>query len=175
MTRDKTALDRMADRVMDLDSRAYGDERERAVFMESSSFGLTTALYLGLFGAIVSAVLGLVLVPVLLLAMVILPGAAAAWYARRRGVDLQQLAENAGERSTMIALVSFGAGTVLTFGAMSYSVISGDPLLSPPSIDVTFGDGFAGGAAQGALVGGMIGGLAAVAGVVHSYRRASRR
>ena len=37
MERNRDVLDRAADRVMDLDSPAWGDERERAVFMESSS------------------------------------------------------------------------------------------------------------------------------------------
>ena len=63
MTRRRNVLDRVAERVMDLDSPAYGDERERAVFMESNSFGLTSGFYVGLLGAVVASIFGLVLLP----------------------------------------------------------------------------------------------------------------
>lgn len=55
MTRRESRLDRMAERVMDLDSPAYGDERERALFMESCAFGLTTGLFLGFLSALGAA------------------------------------------------------------------------------------------------------------------------
>lgn len=170
----RTALDRVAERVMDLDSPAYGDERERAVVMESSTFGLTTGLYAGVLGAVVAAVLGLVLLPAALLVLTVLPAFAARWYAGRRGVDLRRLAELAGARSTVIGIAVGGAGTVLTFAAMAYTVVAGHPLVALPSFEVTPGEGFLGGMAQGALVGGIIGGLAGIIGGVRSYRRANR-
>lgn len=175
MTRRRNVLDRMAERVMDLDSPAYGDERERAVFMESSSFGLSVGIYAGLLGAVVAAVLGLLLLPVVLLATAILPSCAALWYAKRRGVDVQKLAENAGARSMMVNAVVLGAAMVLAFAAMSWTVFTGQPVLPAPSLQVTPGEGFFGGAAQGGLVGGMLGGLAAIVGGVLSYRQTNRR
>lgn len=175
MTRRQSMLDRMAERVMDLDSPAYGDERERAVFMEASTFGLTTGLYVGLLGAVVSSLFGLILLPVALLMMTILPAAATSWYARRRGVDVQKLVDRAGDRTTMINVVTTGSAMVLTSALMSYTVFTGDPLLTPPSFDVTPGEGFWGGLAQGAVVGGMLGGLAAVVGGVIGFRRGQRR
>ncbi|WP_105030443.1 hypothetical protein [Arthrobacter ruber] len=174
MTHKPTLLDRVAERIMDLDSPAYGDERERAVFMESSSFGLTTGLYAGLVGALVASIFGAVLLPVVLLAVTILPSAAATWYAKRRDVHPRKLAENAGARSTMVGIVVFGAVMALTFAAMTYTVLTGAPLVPAPRLDVTPGEGFLGGMAQGAVVGGIIGGLAAIVGGMLSFRRARR-
>lgn len=174
MAHNDNVLDRMTDRVMDLKSPAYGDERERAVFMESSSFGLSIGLYAGLFGAMVSAVFGLVLLPVALLVMTILPAAATHWYARRRGVNLQSLADNSGARSTLIHIVVTCTAMSLTFAAMAYTVFAGQGLVPLPSLDVTPGEGFLGGMAEGAAVGGIIGGLAGVAGAVYGYRKANR-
>lgn len=174
MTHRPSMLDRVAGRMMDLDSPAYGDERERAVFMEASSFGLTIGLYAGLLSALVASVFGFVLLPVVLLVVTILPAAAAVWYARRREVDVTKLAENAGARSTMVTIVVFGAVMVLTFAAMTYTVFTGLPLLPAPRLEVTPGEGFFGGMAQGAVIGGMIGGLAAIIGGILSFRRAHR-
>lgn len=175
MTRTRNFLDRMSERVMDPDGPAYGDERERAVFMESSSFGLTTGLYAGLFSAVVASVFGLVLLPVVLLGLTALPSVAALWYARRRGVSLQKLAENSGARSTMVNIIVCGAAMVLTFAAMTHTVLTGQPVLPAPSPEVTPGQGLLGGMAQGALVGGMLGGLAAIVGGVLDFRRTNRR
>lgn len=174
MTRRPNTLDRLVERVMDLDSPAYGDERERAVFMESTTFGLTTGIYLGLLGAVVASLFGLVLLPVALLAMAILPGVAALWYARKQDVNLHELAENAGARSTMLAIVVFGSAMVVTFAAMGYTVFAGQAMLPAPALEVIPGEGVLGGMAQGAPVGGMLGGLATIIGGVHSYRRANR-
>lgn len=175
MAHKHTVLDRMSDRVMDLKSPAYGDERERAVFMESSNFGLTVGLYVGLVGAMCSAAFGLLLLPVALLVMTILPAAATHWYARRRGVNLQALADHAGARSTMINIVVTSAVMALTFAGMTYTVFAGQPLVPMPSLDVTPGEGILGGMAEGAVIGGIGGGLAGVAGGIFSYRKAHRR
>ncbi|MEX5270000.1 hypothetical protein [Kocuria sabuli] len=174
MTRRDNFLDRAAQRIMDLDSPAYGDERERAVFMEASSFGLTTGLFIGLLGALVASVFGLLLLPVVLLVLTVLPSAAALWYAGRRGVKLQELAENAGSRSTTVNTVVIGAAMVLTFAAMTYTVLTGHPVLPAPSLEATPGEGLLGGMAQGALIGGMLGGLALIIGSVRDFRRTSR-
>lgn len=159
---------------MDLDSPAYGDERERAIFMESSSFGLTIGLYVGLLSALVASLFGLVLIPVVLLVVTILPATAAHWYASRRDVNIQKLAENAGARSTMINIIVSGAGMVLTFAAMTYTVLAGQPLLPTPGFDITPGEGVFGGMVQGAVIGGMLGGLAAIVGGVLSFRSVHR-
>lgn len=174
MTHEPNGLDRLAGRLMDLDSPAYGDERERSVLMESSSFGLTTGLYMGLLIAFVASTFGHILLPVALLVMTILPSAATHWYARRRGVNLQKLAEDSGARSAMVSIVVAGALMVLVFAAMTYTVFAGQPLLTAPRVEVTPGEGVFGGMAQGAVVGGMIGGVAAIIGGVLGFRRATR-
>jgi hypothetical protein len=175
MTTNRTLLDRFAERVMDLDSPAYGDERERAVSMEANTFGLTAGLYVGLLAAALFSLFGLLLLPVALLVFSVLPSAVATWYARRRGVNLHKLAENAGSRSTMVAIAIYGVALMLTFAAMAYTVFAGQPIISAPSIEVTPGEGFLGGMAQGAVIGGILGGLAAVVGGALSFRRANRR
>ncbi|MDX2358939.1 hypothetical protein [Dietzia sp. PP-33] len=175
MTQRNGVFDRLSDRVMNLDSPAYGDERERTVSMEASSFGLTIGLYAGLAGAVVSAAFGLILLPTVLLALTILPAAAAQWYARRRGVHLNALAEESGAKSTLITMVAVCALIALTFAAMTYTVFTSQPLLPLPSFTVTPGDGLLGGAAQGAVVGGIVGAVAGIIGSILSYRKAHRR
>lgn len=175
MARDDTFLDRMSERVMDLESPAYGDERERAVIMESGHFGMTVGLYVGLVGAFVASLFGLILLPVLLLVLTVLPSAAYQWYARKRGVDPNRLAEKSVARSTMWGFVIFGSGMALTFAGMACTVFAGQPLLTAPQLEVVPGEGFLGGMAQGAVVGGILGGLATVVGGVLSYRRANRK
>lgn len=169
------ALDRLAERVMDLDSPAYGDEREKAVSLEASAFGLTVAFGVGLVGALVAAVTGYPVVAVALLAMVLLPAAATGWYARRRGVDVQRLVDTAGARSTYTAAVLYGAGTALVFLALSYLALAGRPVVSLPDAGVVPGEGFLGGFLQGGAVGGVLGGLATVVAGVLGMRRADRR
>lgn len=175
MMRRRNMLDRAAERVMDLDSPAYGDERERAMLMESSTFGLASGVYVGLLGAVVASIFGLVLLSVALLVMAGLPVMAVLWYARRRDVDLQELADKAGARSTMISVVVLGVAMVLTFAAMASMVFTGQPMLPTPSLQVTPGEGVLGGMIQGAVVGGMLGGLAAIVGGIRSFRGINRR
>lgn len=185
MMRRRNMLDRMAERVMDLDSPAYGDERERVVFMEANSFGLTIGLYLGFLGAAVASLFGLVLLPVALLVMAYCPSMVAAWYATRRGVDFKKVVEDATARSAtdarslMITTVTLGATTVLTFAAMAYTVFTGQPVLPTPSLGVTPGEGILGatvrGAIIGAMIGAMLGGLAAIVGSVRDFRRTRRQ
>lgn len=175
MERNRDVLDRAADRVMDLDSPAWGDERERAVFMESSSFGLTTGLYAGHLGAVIASLFGLVLLPVTLLLLANLPAVATIWYAKRRNVDLQKLAEDAGARSTMLNALFFGIAMVVTCAALAYTVFTGHSVLPTPSLAAAWDVGFFRGLAQGAVVGGTLGALAAMVGAVLSYRRASRQ
>lgn len=175
MTRSDNLFDRMSDRVMDLDSPTYGDERERSVYMESSSFGLTIGLYTGLFGAVIASLFGLMLLPVGLLIMTILPWAATHWYARRRGVNINALAGNSGARSTLIGFVVSGAGMALAFAGMAYTVFAGQSLLPGPSLEVIPGEGFFGGFIEGAVVGGILGGFITVIGGVYSYRKAKQR
>lgn len=174
MTNRENALDRAVARVMDLDSPAYGDERERAVFQEAGHFGLTIGLYLGLLVAMVASAFGLILVPVVLLVATVLPSGATHWYARRRGVNLNALAERSGSRSTLINIIAVSAVMMLTFVGMAYTVFAGQPLVPPPSIEVTPGEGVLGGMAEGAVVGGVLGGLAGVVGAFYAHRKAKR-
>lgn len=175
MNRTHGALGRAADRVMGLDSAAYGDERERAVFMEAATFGYAVATYVTIGVALVAAVFGTLLLPVVLLLVCGLPSLSAIWYAGRRGVDVDELAQRAagGTKRTIGAIV-FG-GFALTLAAMAWTVFTGHGLVPLPEVDV------AGPEASGMLAsmvkGGVIGGaggllLAAVTMAVKSRRTA---
>ncbi|GAA2114461.1 hypothetical protein [Kocuria atrinae] len=174
MTRKDTVMGHMADQVMDLDSPAYGDERERSVFMESSTFGLTIALYLGAAGAFTAALFGYLLLPAALLAMIACPSLAASWYAKRKGVDIQMMAETAGARSTVVNAAIFSGAMVLTCAVVSYTLWTGDSLLAAPSVDPVKNGGFLRGFLLGAAVGGMAGGLAGLFGLIQGLRKAKR-
>lgn len=174
MTNRESALDRAAAGVMDLDSPAYGDERERAVFMEAGHFGLTIGLYLGLFVALASSIFGLILLPTVLLIVTVLPSLATHWYARRRGVDINALAERSGARSTLVSIMVACTVVALTFAGMAYTVFAGQPLVPSPPIDVTPGEGVLGGMAEGAVVGGVLGGLAGIGGALFAHRKAKQ-
>lgn len=167
-------LDRMADQVMDLDNPAYGDERERAVFMESSAFGTSIGIYVALAAAIVTSAFGLVLLAVVLVCAAVLPSIAMRWYARRRGVDVEALANQAGDRSTLTNFIIIGGAMVLVFAAIGYWMFTGQPLVTAPAISITPGEGFLGGMAQGAVIGGLIGGFAMILRGVLNYLRVRR-
>ena len=194
MKRKQGALDRAADRIMGVDSPAYGDERERAVVLEASTFGLTLGMCLSLGAALVAAVLGHVLLPGVLLAVMLLPNLSTAWYAQRRGVDIAELAERRVRartndvRGTMIFAGMFLArskdvlgsmvftGMFLTFAAMAYTLFVGHGLVPAPEVDVTGPDasGFGAGLMRGAVIGGMAGLLVAAAVTELSSRRARK-
>lgn len=174
MKRRRHVSDRMANQVMDLDSPAYGDERERAVFMESSAFGMSIGIYAALGAAIAASAFGLVLLPVALVCTVVLSAIAMEWYAGRRGVDVQALAKQAGDRSTLTNFIIIGGAMLLVSCAIGYGMIIGQPLLTAPSVSITPGEGFLGGMAQGAVIGGLIGSLAMILKGVLNYRRAQR-
>jgi tetrahydromethanopterin S-methyltransferase subunit B len=163
MRNTRGTLGRAADAVMALDSPAYGDERERAAFMEATTFGFTIGIYVNLAVAFVAAVLGGLLLPAVLLLVMAVPTWSAIWWASaRHGVDISDLADRAEPRSrTTVRLVVVG-GMFLTVAAMAYTVFTGHGLAVPPHVDVTGPDtgGFVGGLVQGAVVGGMIGLLA---------------
>ena len=175
MTSTPGRLSRLAAHVMHLDSPAYGDERERAVCMESNSFGLTIGIYLGLTLAIITSVFGLLFVPPLILAMTIIPSAAARWYSLARGVDTRKMADAAGDRSTTVTIIAFGSAMALTFAALAFTIFTGTSIVPTPSIEVTPGEGFFGGMVQGAAIGGVLGGLGAIIGGLVSNRRARTR
>ncbi|WP_206515667.1 hypothetical protein [Georgenia faecalis] len=167
------ALDRAVARMMDLDSPTYGDERERAVFMEATAFGQTLAIYLGLAGALVAAVLGQLLVPVVLLALMWVPSVASIWYASRRGVDVADMGSRASRKTRAGVAASIFGGLVLTCGAMLYTLLVGHGLVPVPEVDLTGPEheGVLRSALTGALVGGAGG---ALVGAVISARKRRR-
>ncbi|WP_454085111.1 hypothetical protein [Georgenia sp. Marseille-Q6866] len=152
MTSTYGARDRAADRLMRLDSASYGDERERAVFTEAATFGYTLTIYVSIGIAVVTALLGQLLLPVLLLLLAGLQSWATIWYAGRRGVDVSELAfraEPAMKRTT--GAIVFG-GFAVVLGALAYTVFAGHGLLDLPAVDLE--SGVVGSMVKGGVVGG---------------------
>ncbi len=166
------ARDRAADRLLALDSASYGDERERAVFMEATTFGFMLTIYVSMAVAVVTAVLGQLLLPVLLLLLVGLQSWATIWYAGRRGVDVSELAFRAEVRRKRNAgLVVFG-GFALVLAALGYTVFTGHGLLALPAPDLDSGP--LGSMVRGGVIGGGGGLLIGAAVMAVKDRRSGR-
>ncbi|PYF98431.1 hypothetical protein SAMN05216184_11188 [Georgenia satyanarayanai] len=163
------ALDRAADRLMALGSASYGDERERAVFMAATTFGYMVTTYVSIAVALVAALFGQLLLPVVVLLLVGLPSWSAIWYSGRRGVDVTELAFRAEPRiKRTVGALTFG-GFALVLAALAVTVFTGHGLLELPALDTS---GALGSMVKGGVVGGA-GGLlvAAVAMAVQNHRR----
>lgn len=156
MNRAHGAIGRAADRVMALDNTSYGDERERAIFMEAATFGYVVTTYVTMGVALVAALLGALLFPVVLMVLVGLLSWSTIWYAGRRGVDVHQLAFRAEKRrQRSVAAVVFG-GFALILAAMAYTIFAGSGLVPVPEFDVAGPDasGVLPSMVRGAVVGG---------------------
>lgn len=152
MTRTNRARDRAADRLLALDSASYGDERERAVFMEATTFGYMPTIYVSIAVAVVTAVLGQLLLPVVLLLLVGLQSWATIWYAGRHGVDVSDLAFRAETHLKRNAGIVVFGGFAVVLAALGYTVFTGHGLLELPALDL--GSGALGSALRGGVVGG---------------------
>ncbi|MGW6128844.1 hypothetical protein ACWFNE_02330 [Cellulomonas sp. NPDC055163] len=159
-TNEHGILGRAADRLMDLDSPVYGDERERALVMEAYTFGATATVYVCIGAAVVSAVLGGLLLPVVLLVTATLPSFASIWYARRRGVDLLAMSERATPRERRTTVLTMVGGVLVVLGAMLVTVRTGHGLVPLPEPSGTVSevlDSLVVGAILGGIGGGLLG------------------
>ena len=174
MTRKDGRIDRTLDQIMALDSPVYGDERERALFMESATFGMTIGIFASLAAAIVSAIFGALVLPVVLLLLAALVSWATMYYAKRRGVDVNELVGRVALRDRARTIVVTFGGIVLVLAAIAYTVFTGHGLVEPPDLDLIGPDASGVGASmvRGAVIGAFGGGLVGlVASIVGSRRR----
>jgi len=163
MNHKHSTLDRAAERLIDIDNVSHGDERERAIYMEASTFGMTLGIWGCFFASLVFAIFGQILLPVVLISVAMIPSYGTLWFANRRGVNTLELLSRGSYRSGLTSAVSFAVVLLLTLAAIIYSAYFGRGLLQ---FEVTFevvGDGLAEVAVQGALIGA---GVGAVLGVV---------
>lgn len=167
-TNDDSVLGRAADRLMDLDSPVYGDERERALVMEAYTFGATVTVYACVGAAVVSAVLGGLALPVALLLASVLPAVASTWYARRRGVDLLAMSERVTPRERRTAVLSVAGATIGVLALMLFTVRTGHGLVPLPA-PTDRGQHVLENMLLGGILGGMVGGIAG--GVTRLARR----
>lgn len=166
------ARDRAADRLLALDSVSYGDERERAVFMEATTFGYMLTIYTSIAVAVVAAVLGQLLLPVLLLLLLGLQSWATVWYAGRRGVDVSDLALRAEPALRRNAGLVVLGGLALTLAALAYTVFGGHGLLDLGAPDMDSGP--LASMLRGGIVGGAAGLAIATVGMAVRGRRKAR-
>lgn len=149
------------------------DERERAVANEASAIGMRTGIYAGLAVAVVAAVLGSLVVPLVLILLTGVPTWTAMLWAGRRHVDLTDVAGRAhlGVRVSVWAVI--GTGMLLALGAMCWTIFTGSALVTPPDIDVAgpAAEGIGSSLARGAVIGGMVGVVLAVAATFWPRRR----
>lgn len=156
MTSKLRAIDRAVDRLMDLDSPTFGDERERSVLMAAATFGMTLGMLTCLVVAVVAAALGALLLPVVALMLMGVPSWAMIYYARRRGVAVDELADRGSpaQQAGSMALV-FG-GVVIALAGMAYTAFTGHGLVQLPSVEIA--GPHASGVAPSMVRGGIIGG-----------------
>ncbi|MGC5614576.1 hypothetical protein [Georgenia sp. Z1491] len=149
------------------------DERERSIANEASAVGMRAGIYAGLAVAVVAAVLGSLIVPLVLILLTGVPTWSAMLWARRRHVDLTDVAGRArlGVRVSVWAVI--GTGMLLALGAMCWTIVTGSGLVTPPDLDVVGpqADGIGNSFARGAVVGGMVGVVLAVAATFWPRRR----
>lgn len=168
---------RAVDRYMSLDGDSYGDERERAVVTEAATFGFALGIYASLAVALVAAVLGALVLPAVLVALLAVPSWSAIWYAGRHAVDIGELAERAGLQVRVGTLVAVFGGVLLTVAAMGFTVLSGHGLVQLPTVDVVGPDatGIAASLVKGGVVGALGGALVGVVAIPLAARRRRRR
>lgn len=177
MSSRQSRVDRAVERVMDLDGTVYGDERERAVFMEATTFGFTLGTFVTLGAAAATALTGAVLMPAVLLVVLAVPAWSTSWYANRCGVDLNDVIDRVGGRSKVPTMVAMFGGIVVTVAAMAYTVFTGQGLVVPPAVDVFGPDatGVAASLVRGAVIGGLGGTVIGLVALIVGSRLRARR
>lgn len=168
---DGSRLDIAADRLLNLDSPVYGDERERRIVLEASSLGHVAVSFVGLAAAVLAAAAGAVGASVVLVLVASVPSFTALWYSKRHGVDTAALALRdrrlyAQTMGATFLLLALWCAAVAVYG------FTGHPLVPVPDVASWFRDTDA---LRGAAVGGAFGGVAGAVWVFLSGRRAARR
>lgn len=168
---------RLTDRIMDHDSPAHGDERERAVVTEASSFALTVGIFANIAVALVAAVLGAIALPVALVILAAVPAVATSWYAKQRAVDLDELASRVSPMSRVGTMVAVFAGILLVVIALGWTVFTGHGLITLPTPDVLGPDatGVAASMVRGAVIGGSVGVFIGFFALLIGMRRKARK
>jgi len=153
-------LDRLADRILSLDSVVYGDERQRRITLEGCAFAWTLSVYLMQICGVIAAALGDIGTSLAFMLLAPAIALSASWYAKRRTVDFEDLAR----RDTRLlhrtqALMMFVVA--LWCAALAYYAYAGHGLIQmPDSFAIREGDtSVVGGMAVGGVIGAVIGGI----------------
>ena len=151
----------------------HGDEREQAVVNEASAVGLVAGIGAGYLAALVAAILGSLLWPVVLVALSTVSSLVTLVRAQRRGVDMDELASRAPGRLRALVWAGIATTLLLTLAAMLYTLTTGHGLLTAPELQVAGPEASGVGAslARGAVIGGMVGVVIAVVASLRPRRR----
>ena len=178
MNRRATVVDRAAEQLVNMDNAGYADEREQSVNLEAEAFGMQLTRLTCWVGALLFAVSGQILLPLVLVVLPLIPELGSLWYAARRGVNQYRLMSR-GPLSKTLTWTGFYA--VLLFGtcmALVYRSLHGEGLV-PFSVTVeVIGDELQHALAVGAILGVGLGAVASVLAMgclVLSHRRSERR
>lgn len=165
----QNAWDKIAAAVVQPDSPAYGDERERAVVTEASTFGMQVGTYLCFAGALITALFGNILAPVVLIFAATVSSYSMIWYAKRRGVDAQSLRARAPLRSIGAALALVAISLVGSAAAIAFTIWQGEGILPGlPFTSIELSPYVGVGMAAGAVLGLVL----AIAGLAKDRRKA---
>lgn len=164
--------DKLAAAVVQPDSPAYGDERERAILTEASTFGMHVGTYLCFAGALVTALFGHILAPIVLVIAGTVPSYSMVWYAQRRGVDAHRLAARATTRSIAATVALVAVSLVGSAAAIAFTIWQGESILP----GLPFNDiGLSPYVGVGMAVGTVLGLTVAILGLAKDRRRARER
>lgn len=177
MTSKLGAIDPAVDRMMDLDSPTYGDERERSILMAAATFGMTLGMLACLLVAVVSAVFGALVLPVVAVVLMGVPSWAMLFYARRRGVDVEELANRSTARQKAWTMVVIFGGIMVTLAAMAYTAFAGHGLVVLPTLEVAGpkATGVVPGMVRGGIIGGAAGACLGLLAMILGPRMRARR
>ncbi|ROR73966.1 hypothetical protein [Bogoriella caseilytica] len=164
--------DKLAAAVVQPDSPAYGDERERAILTEAATLAMQVGSYLCFAGALLTALFGNILAPAVLILAGTVPSYSMMWYASRRGVDAHALAARAPMRSIGGAMALVTLSLVGSAAAIAFTIWQGEGILPGlPFADI----GLSPYVGVGMAVGTVLGLTLAILGLAKDRRSARER
>lgn len=122
-------VDQAAEKLVNIDNANHADERERSVHMEAQAFGMQLSGLTCWVGALVLAIFGQILTPLVLIILPVIPALGAQWYGRRRGVDHYRLVARGPAVKTLTWTGLYGLLLFTTCLAMVHRAYYGEGLL----------------------------------------------
>lgn len=174
-----SVLDRAAEQLVNMDNANYADERERSVYLEAQTFGMQLSVLACWLGALLFALFGQILIPLVLILLPLVPALGALWYAKRRGVNQYRVTARGPITKTLAWTGFYGLLLFLTCLALIHRAYYGEGVWEAPTITVeVVGEELQNAMAVGAILGmGLAAFIAVLAQgwIVWNERRKERR